>query len=375
MVKRAFMIPLVGYANRVSVRSGEEICFKVSSASELPYEARLVRVLCGDANPHGPGFREIEIGAAADGTYPSRVQPVHLGSYARIDGAPSFGDGGIRFRALIWPTLPGRGRQALITRRDVASGRGASLAIDERGAVAFSLADGNRTFTAACEAPLRARCWYEVSGGYDVATKRVWAAFKALRPSLFDPAEGSAGSDAAPGAWDAAGRPILIAAAEVNPGDGPAAVGEHYNGKLEAPVVTRVGPGGDESTFAEWDLARGITTMWIEDVGPQKLHGELVNLPARAMTGAHWAGRIMHWMEAPEQFAAIHFHDDDIYDCGWATDFVGAAEQLPRATTPCRCAAATMRTTSRSPSARTSASRRPKCLPRLDLHPDGLLQL
>ena len=44
------MIPLVGYANRASVRSGEEICFKVSSTSERPYEARLVRVLCGDAN-------------------------------------------------------------------------------------------------------------------------------------------------------------------------------------------------------------------------------------------------------------------------------------------------------------------------------------
>lgn len=315
------MIPLIGYANRASVRSGEEIHFKVSSTSERPYEARLVRVLCGDANPHGPGFREVEIGAAVDGTYPSRVQPVHLGSFARIDDAPGFGAGGIRFGALIWPTLPGRGRQALISRQDAASGRGVSLAIDERGAVSFSLSDGSRTFAAACEAPLRARCWYEVSGGWDPVKKRVWAAFRALRPSLLDPAEGSASVDAAPGAWDAAGRPLVIAAAEVDPGDGPAAMGEHYNGKLEAPVVTRIGAGGDERVFAEWDFARGMTTQRIEDLGPDGLHGELVNLPARAMTGAAWTGRIMRWTEAPEEFAAIHFHDDDIYDCGWATDF------------------------------------------------------
>ena len=29
----------------------------------------------------------------------------------------------------------------------------------------------------------------------------------------------------------------------------------------------------------------------------------------------------MSWRHAPEQYGAIHFHDDDIYDCGWETDF------------------------------------------------------
>lgn len=29
----------------------------------------------------------------------------------------------------------------------------------------------------------------------------------------------------------------------------------------------------------------------------------------------------MCWRHAPDQYGAIHFHEDDIYDCGWETDF------------------------------------------------------
>jgi N,N-dimethylformamidase len=57
------------------------------------------------------------------------------------------------------------------------------------------------------------------------------------------------------------------------------------------------------------------------DVGPHRLGGRLVNLPTRAVTGARWSGSEMCWRHAPREYAAIHFHDDDIYDAGWATDF------------------------------------------------------
>ena len=29
----------------------------------------------------------------------------------------------------------------------------------------------------------------------------------------------------------------------------------------------------------------------------------------------------MDWKEDPIQWGAIHFHDDDVYDAGWQTDF------------------------------------------------------
>ena len=40
------------------------------------------------------------------------------------------------------------------------------------------------------------------------------------------------------------------------------------------------------------------------------------------MRGASWRGDVLNWADAPDQYAAVHFHDDDLYDCGWETDFV-----------------------------------------------------
>ena len=54
---------------------------------------------------------------------------------------------------------------------------------------------------------------------------------------------------------------------------------------------------------------------------PNQLHGQTVNMPARGMKGYNWTGRTMNWQDAPEQYGAIHFHDDDVYDAGWEADF------------------------------------------------------
>ena len=72
---------------------------------------------------------------------------------------------------------------------------------------------------------------------------------------------------------------------------------------------------------AGWDFSRGIEGLDVVDIGPHRLGGRLVNLPTRAVTGARWSGSEMCWRHAPREYAAIHFHDDDIYDAGWATDF------------------------------------------------------
>ena len=50
------------------------------------------------------------------------------------------------------------------------------------------------------------------------------------------------------------------------------------------------------------------------------------NLPTRAVRGSRWSGDETNWRHAPRQYAAIHFHEDDLYDCGWETDF---AVQIP----------------------------------------------
>jgi N,N-dimethylformamidase len=39
------------------------------------------------------------------------------------------------------------------------------------------------------------------------------------------------------------------------------------------------------------------------------------------MTGHRWSGEVMNWQQRPQEYAAIHFHEDDLYDCQWETGF------------------------------------------------------
>ena len=50
-------LPLSGYADRLSARPGESLDIKVSSLSQQPYQASLVRVRYADPNPEGPGVK------------------------------------------------------------------------------------------------------------------------------------------------------------------------------------------------------------------------------------------------------------------------------------------------------------------------------
>lgn len=82
-----------------------------------------------------------------------------------------------------------------------------------------------------------------------------------------------------------------------------------------------------ESLVGAWDFADAITPdgvrnySHVKDTSPYGIHGEAVNVPARGVTSHNWTGDTHEFTEAPEQYAAIHFHDDDLSDAKWNTDF------------------------------------------------------
>ncbi|QKC66462.1 N,N-dimethylformamidase large subunit [Mesorhizobium loti] len=127
----------------------------------------------------------------------------------------------------------------------------------------------------------------------------------------------------------AGGFSKLVLAAKPQAGD-PLAFTSFFNGRLEAPMLLRGAqlverlvdsdvPEGDILAF--WDFGIDIPTSHIRDKGPLRLDGLLHNLPARAVRGSRWSGQEMCWRHALDEYAAIHFHEDDLYDCGWETDF------------------------------------------------------
>ena len=72
---------VVGYAAELRVRPGESIGFHVSSA-ENTYTSRIVRLLHGDDNPVGPGFKAPAVTEAT--SRPGTVQEIRPGSSVRV---------------------------------------------------------------------------------------------------------------------------------------------------------------------------------------------------------------------------------------------------------------------------------------------------
>src|SRR5436190_1396542 len=98
---------LVGYADRFSVAPGETVRFMVSSAQER-YRADLVRLIHGDANPAGPGFKERPVPSPIDCEYAGREQPIRTGSCVVVPDHPALRlSGSFSMVAWIYPTRLG----------------------------------------------------------------------------------------------------------------------------------------------------------------------------------------------------------------------------------------------------------------------------
>ena len=296
-------IPLVGYCDRLSGRPGDVIEFKVSSTSQSNFDAKLVRVISADPNPDGAGIVEEDVAAGFAGSYPSREQPFYPGSCITFDKTlpiPSGGD--VRLEATIWPTMPGTGEQAILCLGQL------RLLLNANGCVSAQLGDDLVATTTA----LKVRKWYRVWTALNRGTGTMAVGFTAQ--DAHGQSETQQITLNTPQLADDA-QPVI--AAEMR--DGRAC--QHFNGKIEAPTIFASAEANDDSMLARWDFSQGISTTRITDTGTHGVHGRIVNLPARGMTGVSWDGSEMCWQHAPEQYGAIHFHENDIYDFGWETDF------------------------------------------------------
>ncbi|MGN6867652.1 MAG: N,N-dimethylformamidase beta subunit family domain-containing protein [Solirubrobacteraceae bacterium] len=318
---------LTGYAGRLSVAPGEAVSFHIST--EAPsVEVRIVRLIHGDTNPRGPGHKEIAVDAAVEGRYPGRVQKAHAGSFGLVEDTDGLlHHGALTIATIIQPTTPSAGRdQGIVSLWSDSAG--VALYLDERGVVAFRA--GGESLSAR-DLPVHARRWYLVAGGFDndAGTAMVFvqpigrlvsAPPVSLKRELSDPVPCDV---SAPLLLGALARPTWSAA--------PEEVTGHFNGKLEAPrlfsrllsdpELTRLldSPGADSAALAHWDGSVSLSRARLHETVSGR-HARLVNRPARAVTGWNWSGREVNPAYAPAEYAAVHFHDDDLEDARWEPD-------------------------------------------------------
>ncbi len=295
-------IRLIGYADRMTVRPGESIGFHIASRLEGPFQARLVRVICADPNPEGPGMQEEAVTADLAPSYRADWHEMPRGSYMAVPGAEALGrHGKLSLSVTFWPSLPGVGAQALFT-LGAADGRRLALQLDGEGRLVFGLT-GQPDAQATIETPLRAKQWYRCTAEADFAAGALSLSLEALDTFGLSGDASSDGADLG-GSFEIAD--VTLAALD---GPGREAL---FNGKLEAPELFSNG-----ESLAAWDFAHDMTTWQVPDRGPSGLAGQLMNRPLRGVTGADWTGEEMCWRHRPEHYAAIWFHDDDVGDAGW----------------------------------------------------------
>lgn len=331
------MTRIMGYADRISLQPGDTVGIKASCIGATHYRADIVHLLSPNSGMGASEFREVVVDTPANGTYPGREQKMHAGSVGvvprkrALEGLTSF-----TLQLYVWPTTPKKRPQGLAGLWSEA-GTGFGLFLDAAGAGEVRIGG----FRLSSGVAMLERRWYLLAASFDAASGQV----RLWQEPIYDKSfhaepkvavEGKAGASPAD-----AGAPFVFAAWRKGEAEAPTSWGHllfagHFNGRIDRPRLARKAldragiqalaagmlPSGlEEEILGFWDFSKDISGEKLADLSPNRLDGETVNMPTRAVTGHNWTGAEMNWTKAPDQYGAVHFHDDDIYDVGWRTDF------------------------------------------------------
>jgi N,N-dimethylformamidase len=309
------------------------------SSEVAKYRAQLVRLIHGDSNPAGPGYREEPLPSSIERTYAGRRQTIVAGSYIRSASGASLNlADGLTVQAWVWPTTPTKpGGQGLLACWSTADESGFAFGVDGDGHLTLELGLGSSPLRVVHPGPPLVRWqWSFVAATFDPAAGSVClyqAASDALAPSTL-----ALHRQQIP-VSDHAALPtehLLIAARALDtPGeDGRRHLLGAYNGKIDRPRLfdrpltpdeiaglQQTDSAPSSGLLAEWDFAASIESTHVPAGSAHHLDGQTVNQPTRAVTDHTWSGREVRWRDDPSEYAAIHFHDDDLEDAGWQPDF------------------------------------------------------
>lgn len=317
---------LIGYPSDLSTAPGAAVDFMVSSRET--FDASIVR-LRHEPRGHEPrGFSTAVV--ATLGSYEAKEQTLNPGSRIQVtDRNGSLCPRSFSLSAWIYPTRLGTDLQLIL-----------GCWGDERGFGLFVSTSGislrvGRTGETAETRPLatpRERDWCFVAGSYDHVTGCARVVSRPMQaPPLGKP--GQSGSyNIGLGDHSVCSGFFTIAGASDRQGRSRWS----FNGKLEEPRLLDRALDGSElpelcqgdgwhrwkaDTVGAWDFSQAMSSPHIIDLSGNENTGAVVNMPTRAMTGRDWSGEVTHWPSRPEEYGAIHFHDDDLADAEWSPTF------------------------------------------------------
>ena len=232
---------VIGYADRMSVAPGERIRFMVSCEPGVSsYRADIVRLLSGDTQPDGPGYRDETVPSPVSGEHRGRHQAIHAGAFGIVPHHPRFESlESLSLQVTVYPTLPGARRACVLSKSDPARGTGFALWCDPREGMVFALGDGTGGVRELpVGRPLVAREWYLVQATYDAGSGEARVSQRLLESRARDTSSGTAGARFEGEVSLACDAPLLIAAHSRERGRRGRPVPERiFNGRIERPLV------------------------------------------------------------------------------------------------------------------------------------------
>ena len=341
MAQQDLMLRITGYSDRFSARPGDTVTFHINSEFDESFEAEIVRLIHGDTNPDGPGYKEEVVPSEISGTHPGEHQALLAGSYIFVPHAEVMNVSSFTLCAYIYPTTPvvdtegvAVGNQALLTKFDEQNECGYGLYINDNGELTLKLGAGDRRVeTFSTGKPLFRKVWYKVCATFDADSGEIYLSQQAHVTntngghgmSMLHPLDDT--NDTAtfttqlkPGASAA---PFLMAASTGDIHSGRTICGAHfnevsepleipvnqfnYNGKIERPKLANraLSPAEIELMLASagienvpnelrgcvvgaWDFTRNMerdaASPTVYDTGPCRLDGHGINLPVRGVT-------------------------------------------------------------------------------------------
>lgn len=300
---------LIGYLDRLSAPAGATVDCMVSSTHDTVV-VDLVRLLHGDTNPRGPGAQVVETDHPAT-TFRAREQETYLGSCVVVEDVGERWLAGTSLSVVVQPTAPRSGRrQAVIALRGE---HGASLviAIDESGRLLVEAVEAS----AALDIDWRRDAWYRIDVSVGLGRLHLQCAVVSVRPSGL--------VSRTLGTVSVALEGLETYTSVVIGADACERVGRRwrpahcFNGKIERPVLRIDAASGTGALVGDWRFEVDPSSDIAYDVSGGGRHGTVVNMPARGVTGHLWTSEVVDFTRAPEQYGAMHFHDDDLEDAGW----------------------------------------------------------
>ncbi|TID25381.1 hypothetical protein E2P81_ATG04481 [Venturia nashicola] len=324
--KHGYPPEIIGYAEPWIVAPGDSVAIKVS-CTESEYSHRTVRLIQGIDLDHSPKKAEEEIQEIARGRCKGRFQSARPGSYGLIDYRMWYGkstlDDGIEISLYMQPwLLKCSHAQTLLSSLNSTEGTGVSISLNLEGSLDISVATKNETEVIRTELRPEEKKWSRIKVTITGRCVRMSLSHRAFKVEPVSPPTA--------GVWQLEAEaqvfgpgPILIAARRVEDDGFPVHSKVHatdfFNGRLDQLKLRTTGP--QPLTLCDYDFSLDMSSDRILDSSGYGHHGVLINAPTRAVKGHDWDGSMPDWTRAQFGYGAIHFHDDDLDDAEWETDF------------------------------------------------------